>query len=224
MIDYSRLELQAAVAATRFRDLDVVQIPDVVDHTALTGMLEPWLDELTRVAVRDEQPDRIKESHLTMGGRYGRVDVGHPLVDSVHAKQMASVLWRSGIHERSERLATEIAPLVHRITGVMSEYVRPQVLLYEEQDYLGPHTDRQSGDRYNVQLPATWFGVSGLRVFQHLGQIVFRDEPGALRVLGPGVWHEVLPVMRTSQNLQPRRAVLSLRFESTARNPNGDQA
>lgn len=213
LINLAQLKWTAAQAAEDFRDVGAAQVPGVVHHDLLRGLLEPWLDELTRVAVRDVRLDSIRDDDLIMGGRYRRVDVGHPLVDSGRSAEMVGVLRRSGIEGQADVLAATVLPTVRVVTGTAVEFVRMQLLLYEEGDYIGPHTDQRSGDRYNVQLPVNWHGASGLRIFQRSGQQVLHDEPGVLRFLGPYVWHEVLPILRDSSDRKPRRAVLSLRFE-----------
>jgi hypothetical protein len=41
----------------------------------------------------------------------------------------------------------------------------------------------------------------------------FYDEPGCLRILGPGVWHDVLPVLRLLPDRDPLRVMVSMKFD-----------
>jgi hypothetical protein len=180
------LTAQAPAVRARFEALGAAQFSDAVDDRFLKDLLEPWLGLLRQVAVRNEVRDHFDDHVLVMGGRHSRVDAGHPTVNDASGELMTQVLRRCGVETAAARLAAQVRGPVESIVGAHLSYARVQVLLYGADDYLGPHTDARSGARYNVQAPLN----------------------------GPGVWHEVLPLVPTGPAARPHRVVLSLRFES----------
>jgi hypothetical protein len=208
------LAAQVDAVRARFTAWGAAQFHDVVDAAALNGLLEPALDALDEVAVRNQTRDRLAANRITLGGQHSRVDAGHPSVDEARAELMAEVLRSSGIERAAADMAAAAASVVEMVTGGRLRYARAQILLYGADDYLGPHTDVTSGPRYNVQTALTRDCASGLRVFGAAGPRILPDWPGTLRVLGPNVWHEVLPLLPSGPAARPRRIVLSLRFEA----------
>lgn len=214
LVDKSGLDSVSEETTRTFRAMGVVQVAQVVNDELLRSLIEPWLDDLAIVAVRDEVPDRVTRDRLELGGRYSRIDIGHPLTGDSQVAGMEHLLRKSGIRSHARNLAMTITPWICTVVEEEVVFAREQVLLYGEGDYLGPHNDRRSGHRFNVQLPMNWNSHSGLRIFQSSGQVILPDKPGVLRILGPQVWHEVMPFLPIDHDQRPHRAVLSLRFES----------
>jgi hypothetical protein len=91
-------------------------------------------------------------------------------------------------------LSRQVEPIVAAVLGDSVTYDRVYFLLYDHDDYIAPHNDAQTGPRVNVQFPLTVGGLAGLRVLDWTWH-TYPDTAGLLRILGPEVWHEVLPLL-----------------------------
>lgn len=170
------------------------EVPDAVDSGWLqqqAALLWPLLRPIAETSVGAPQ---VTEAMITCGWRLKRVDPGRADVSDVVKKPMFDLYERMKLHEWGAELSRRVEPIVSAILGDVVRYDRVYFLLYENDDYIGPHNDVQTGPRVNVQFPVTVGGTSGLRVLDYDWH-TYRDAPGLLRILGPLVWHEVLPLI-----------------------------
>jgi hypothetical protein len=106
---------------------------------------------------------------------------------------MLEAYERLRLHEWGAELSRQVEPILAAVLGQSLTYDRIYFLLYENDDYISTHNDAQTGPRVNVQFPIAIGGVAGLRVLDWDWH-TYRDTAGLLRILGPDVWHEVLPL------------------------------
>ena len=71
------------------------------------------------------------------------------------------------------------------------------------------------GRRVDVQFPVTMGGSGGLRVLRDGLFEMHYDAAGTANILGPAMWHEVPPLMRSGA-VEPFRLNLGLRFTPDA--------
>jgi hypothetical protein len=176
---------------TRYR---VTEVPDAMDAEWLrreATMLWPALRPVSELVVVEP---KIADGVLVAGMRYRRVDPGRPQVPERVKARMLDVYERLRLQEWGAELSARVEPILSAILETPVRYDRVYFLLYEPEDYIHPHNDAQTGQRVNVQFPVTVGGTSGLRVLDQAWHVC-RDRPGLLRILGPEVWHEVLPIV-----------------------------
>lgn len=185
-----------AVEAARQRWIKYrfTEIADVVDVGWLQREAAVLWSALRPVAEPVIVAPRVGDGVLTQGMRYCRVDPGRPTVPERVSAPMNEVYERLQLHEWGAELSARIEPIVSAIFDTPVRYDRVYFLLYEPGDYIGPHNDAQTGQRVNVQFPVVVGGTAGLRVLDWAWH-TYPDTPGLLRILGPEVWHEVLPLV-----------------------------
>ena len=150
--------------------------------------------------------------YLTLGQRFSRVDPGSHDPGSKERALYEKEFLETGLTAFGEEIGELVVPFVEHIVGAKVTYQRIYCFIYEEGDYIGPHNDSQIGWRVNVQFPIPYCAVTGFRVSKDGEWKLYYDMPGSLRILGPDVWHEVLPVLRLTEEAKPHRMLLSLRF------------
>jgi hypothetical protein len=182
-------EARQAWVSNNFAEVEGVVSPDWLRWVAVT--LYP---HLLQVAERHEVKSEFKDGRPGGGQRLSRVDPGRPGVPDAVLAQMREVYDHFSLPRFGEQLAEDLKPLVDEVLGGSVQYERVYFLLYGPDDYISPHDDKQTGQRVNVQLPICIDGLAGLRV-HHGDWITHIDRAGLLRFLGPGVWHEVLPLI-----------------------------
>jgi len=157
---------------------------------------------------------RVEDGRLTGGARFCRLDPGHPGLDhrtrlsisEAYADLEADPFFR-GLRRALRELTERILPFYG--------YERGYFLAYRAGDYLSAHDDRSTGDRVNVQMPVTVGGTGALRILSDEGFLEPRlDRLGAVRVIGPSIWHDVPPLLTASDGF---RVVFSLRFRKRVR-------
>jgi hypothetical protein len=199
---------EISIARERWQTYRFAEVADVVDPDWLSHEAAVLWPVLRPVAETSVSAPRIIGSALSDGWRLKRVDPGRPDVPEAIKQPMLDVYERYGLHEWGAELSRQVAPIVSAILGNEVTYDRVYFLLYENDDYIGPHNDHQTGARVNVQFPVTSGGVAGLRVLDWDWH-TYRDTPGLLRILGPLVWHEVLPLIGSAEAY---RLNISLRY------------
>ncbi len=222
---YARSVLNDAKAIAAFRQeyrrIGILQIENFADRAKLSTLGEVLRRELlpfysTQNGVR---PPRL----LTVEGGTSRMYVGYkvscldPTVPHLFAtpeEQLAltAKFAELGLVDLGEHLARVIEPLLKAILEKPVAYQHFFCLVYQEGDYIGPHDDAAMGDRVNVQFPITFAAATGFRALKDEAWELYYDTPGSVRILGPNVWHEVLPVLRLDQQQEALRLILSLRF------------
>jgi hypothetical protein len=198
-------ELRERYASARFARIeDVVPSQSLsVVATTLASILEPVIEEVT--ARHEAGPDGT----LSYGSRFRRLDpacLGNPAT----REKLELLLDRLGLVAFGSALGLKLTPLIRRIVGDVS-YRRAYLYVYEEGDYISAHDDHHVGNRIDVQFPLTVSGVGGIRVLSDGLLRMHYDVPGTMNILGPSMWHDVPPLLRTAATM-PRRVNLGLRF------------
>lgn len=170
------------------------EVPDAVDPDWLRAQAAVLWPALRPIAETSVSAPRVANGAVADGWRLKRVDPGRPDVPDAIKGPMNELYARMKLQEWGADLSRQVEPIVSAILGNVVRYDRVYFLLYENDDYIGPHNDVQTGPRVNVQFPITVGGVAGLRVLDYDWH-TYRDTPGLLRILGPLVWHEVLPLL-----------------------------
>lgn len=150
------------------------------------------------------------QNSLSDGAQFRRVDP-ECMGSTMAGKALQRVFDALGITQFGSRLGASVLPLVSRIVGPVS-YRRLYFYLYEEGHYISAHNDHHVGPRVDVQFPVSLATVAGVRV---LADGLFRihyDSPGSMNVLGPCVWHDVPPIVRSASGRAPLRFNMGLRF------------
>ncbi len=188
--------LSEAVEAARQRWIRYrfTEVADAIDVAWLQRQAESLWPALRPVSEPVVVEPRIADGAFVAGMRYRRVDPGRPKMPAPVKTVMDDVYERLKLHEWGAELSARVEPIVSAIIEAPVRYDRVYFLLYEADDYINPHNDAQTGQRVNVQFPVTIGGTSGLRVLDWAWH-TYRDTPGLLRILGPEVWHEVLPIV-----------------------------
>lgn len=149
---------------------------------------------------------------LTSGYRFGRVDPTFGQKDVKRREAIEHVFEEIGFKSLSSSLGKDLESFVRYVISKDVTFKYGYCFIYKEGDYIGPHNDAQTGDRVNVQFPIALDAASGFRVLGEDGRFqLYYDRIGCVRILGPEVWHEVLPVLRIGEK-SPRRILISLRY------------
>jgi hypothetical protein len=199
----------------QYRKARFARLEQVVDGEPLTALatilgraLEPVAE---MVQIRHEQrPDGT----LSDGLRFRRVDTAC-VHHAASRKKLQRLLEALGFASFSEALGRRLSPLIRHIVGAVS-YRRSYLYIYAESDYISPHDDSHVGERIDVQFPVTVAGVGGVRVLNDGFFEMHYDCPGSINILGPAMWHEVPPLLRSDTGVEPRRYNLGLRFTPDA--------
>lgn len=186
---------EAVVEAARsWRDASFAEVEDVMSPEWLRWFAVSLYPALLEVSEAHVVPSKMHEGRPSGGQRLHRVDPGRPQVPEEVVERMAAVYDKYDLWSLGERLAGDLAPIVSAVLGEKVRYDRIYFLLYGLDDYISPHDDKHVGPRVNVQLPVCVDGIAGLRVHQDDWK-TYVDKSGLLRFLGPGIWHEVLPLI-----------------------------
>jgi hypothetical protein len=195
----------------RYRDIGFVKVPDVVPADALTELATDLLPIFSRIAEEVRLPHKPTPRHtLSVAVRFQRVD---PLCCSPDtAEKLTRLLDSLGLLRFGSFLAARLTPLVRSVVGPVS-FRRLYFYVYAEGDYISAHDDHHVGARVDVQFPVSVGTVGGVRVLSEGFLRMHYDTPGSMNILGPGVWHDVPPLLRTRPDVDPQRLNLGLRFE-----------
>ena len=63
-----------------------------------------------------------------------------------------------------------------------------------------------------MQFPITCGSVGGVRVLSDGFLRMHYDAAGSMNILGPGVWHDVPPLLRGESGVDPYRVNIGFRF------------
>jgi hypothetical protein len=173
--------------------------------TALVDDLLPVLGAVAEPVLLRHQP--TLHGGLSDGACFARIDPGC----SSESGMLSRLFDMLGLHAFGALLAARVSPLVRHLAGDVN-YKRLYCYVYREGDYVSVHDDHHVGDRVDVQFAHSEGSHGGLRVLTDgLLQMQY-DRPGSMNVLGPRVWHDVPPLLRASDGVDPQRLNLGLRF------------
>ncbi|KYF53627.1 hypothetical protein BE08_23970 [Sorangium cellulosum] len=202
---------RAREARDEFAAIGFATVRDVIPRDAWIGLVTIVLPILRRVAEEVtliQQP--ISLERLSDGARFRRVDP-HCLRNPATREKMSLLLEKLGLSPLGASLAAALTPLIRGVVGPVS-FSRTYFYLYEEGDYISAHNDHHVGDRVDVQFPVSLGTPGGVRVLSG-GFLEMRyDVAGSMNVLGPRVWHDVPPVLRSDPDVAPRRFNMGFRF------------
>jgi len=212
----SRLE-GARVGELReiYRQLRFVQVDDMVRPDRLAEVARRAAELARPYTTRCERPHDVAPGSLAGGYRFDRIDWGAH-AGSRHGEEdraaLRAVFDASGLSRFAGELAQAALPFLEAVVDRELSYDRVFLLVYREGDFIDPHGDSQVGQRLMVQMPACFGCRTALRILKDGYLEPFYDEPGCLRILGPGIWHDVLPILRLEPDRPPERVLVSLRF------------
>jgi hypothetical protein len=205
---------ELTLAATSYERYGLAALPKIADVTVVRARLRE-LYETLRHSVRRLTQEHTTELHkLGPGYRYGRLDPG---LDE--DGEIRRAFDEFGVSTWSREVAALCSPWLSHVTAYDVTYDRCFVLIYQEGDYIGPHGDQYEGHRINLQFPFNYETAGCMRVLEDGFLETKYDIEGAARVLGPRMWHEVPPLLRSSPSADPLRLVLSLRFPGVPTDP-----
>jgi hypothetical protein len=197
-------------ARRRYETDGYVRLPGIVPEEAIEGLAQDLWPILSPLAFDLVKRHETGPTGLSAGHRLRRVDP-RSLDPEGPREMLAAVLEALGLVEFFRLLAERLAPLL-RLVIDGAAYERVFFNLYDEGDYITAHDDAHMGDRIDVNFSVTLDGVGGLRVL-HDGLLrMHYDGAGAMSILGPRVWHEVPPLMRTTPDTPPRRLTVTMRY------------
>jgi hypothetical protein len=193
-------------AATRF-----VKVPDILPAAPLTELAHGLLPILLPISDEVIMPHREEsESVLSVGGRFLRVDPAR-LASEAASDKMMQLFGILGLTEWGNQMGAKLTPLIRHIVGPVS-YRRFYFYVYEEGDYISAHDDRQVGDRVDVQFTVAHATAGGVRVLSDGLFQMHYDAAGSMNVLGPSMWHDVPPLIRSVPDVAPWRLNFGMRF------------
>jgi hypothetical protein len=198
-----------------YRELKFVQVDDFVRAEVLTDAATRAASAAKAYATRVVKPHEIRTGYLNGGSRFDRIDWGpHEgrIHDEAARRSIRGAFDASGLSSFVDRLLVEIKPWIEFVVGRRLLYDRTFLLLYGESDFIGPHGDTQTSRRVMVQMPVNLNCRGALRVLRDGWMEPYYDEPGCLRLLGPGIWHDVLPVLALDRARAAQRVLVSARL------------
>lgn len=193
---------------TRFENAGFVKIDGVLPVAPLVALVTVLLPIMTAIAepvTFRHEPTRDRA--LSEGGRFWRID---PYC-AASVDKLTRLLGMLGLVEFGALLASRLTPLICQIAGPVT-FQRTYFYLYNEGDYLSAHDDHHVGTRVDVQFPITLGSVGGVRVLSDGLLRMHYDNAGSMNVLGPGVWHDVPPLLRGESGVDPHRVNIGFRF------------
>jgi hypothetical protein len=208
----SRLQRSAAYYAA----YGLVTLEDVVDTSELRTTLRAIHDEVGHLVQERHQRHVPRDGFLDVGHRFARLDT---TPDIPGAEVVAKCFTAHGLDHWAAEFAATSLSWIGDVTGYDLTYHRPFLIVYREGDYIGPHGDKYDGHRVNIQIPVVYDAVSCMRVLQDGYLEPQHDRDGVVRLLGPRMWHEVPPLLRSRADVEPLRLVLSMRTTGTPRDP-----
>jgi hypothetical protein len=202
-----RTELVAPIRE-RFASDGFVKVADVLPAQPLVALVTDLLPIITTIA----EPVTFRQEpmpggRLSDGARFWRVDPHC----APQADKLTRLLATLGLVEFGSLLSASLTPLLREIAGPVS-YQRTYVYLYKEGDYVSVHDDHHVGMRVDVQFPITLGSSGGVRVLSNGFLQMHYDTAGSMNVLGPGVWHDVPPLLRGESGGHPHRVNIGFRF------------
>ena len=196
-------------AVLRFKERGFVQLPEIVASGALPALAQELWPILSPLSFLVTMPHQQRDA-LSDGHRFRRVDPTSLEADRT-GNALASVLEALGIVEFFRMLADGLAPLLRRFVAGAA-YERTFFNLYEEGDYISAHNDDHIDDCVDVNFSVTLDGVGGLRILRDGYLEMQYDGDGVVNILGPRVWHDVPPLLRTTPDRPPRRLTITMRY------------
>jgi hypothetical protein len=188
-----------------------VKVENVIPAESFATFVASLLPILSPIAEQIVMRHTLGSDHtLSDGFRFSRVDPDCTCYPETKAK-LTQLLKRLGLIQFGRQLASELAPLVRSIAGPVS-FRRVYFYIYYEGDYISVHDDRQVGYRVEVQFPISLGTTAGLRVLSDGYLRMHYDRSGSMNVLGPCIWHDVPPILRTSSVNEPVRFNMGFRF------------
>jgi len=201
--------------AKTYEKLHFVQMEDFVNGERLAGIVRELMPEVRRHAIRIVRPPEVSTGTLRNGRRFGRIDPapfeGGELSSQGRAAVQAA-FGASGLSGFVTELLAETLPVVEDITGRKLRYDRTFLLTYGEADFIAPHGDTQTSRRVMLQMPVSTGCRTAMQVMRDGWMEPYYDNLGALRIHGPGIWHEVLPVLRLDDGGEPERVLVTARL------------
>ncbi len=197
-----------------YQQLKFVQIENFVQPDVLTNMVAHILPQAREYMARKEIPHQISEGLLSGGSRFGRIDWSPPAVKLSSEVQEAiqSIFEKNGLIQFAVELSQLALPFFEFLVDRKLRYDRPFLLVYDEGDFIDPHGDSSTSQRVLVQMPVSFATRGAVRVLKNGFLEPFVDEPGCLRLLGAGIWHDVPPVLRLYPDHTPLRVLVAVRF------------
>ena len=203
-------------AAAEYASYGLVALDGVVDVSELRPVLRAIHDEVGHLVQERHQPHVPGDGVLGIGHRFARLDT---TPDIPGAGTVADCFAAHGLDRWADAFAAATLPWIGDLTGYDLTYHRPFLIVYREGDYIGPHGDRYDGHRVNIQIAVVYDAVSCMRVLKDGYLEPQYDHDGTVRLLGPRMWHEVPPLLRSRPDVAPLRLVLSLRTTGVPRDP-----
>lgn len=210
---------EARQARDTYRSLRFVQLEDFVRGDLLTETVRGLLPVLREHAVRVVKPPEVTTGFLRDGRRFERLDPGEFTGGEIPPAGRAAVqaaFDRGGLTAFVHELLAEAMPFFEDVAERRLRYDRTFLLSYREGDFIAPHGDTQTSRRVMIQMPVTFGCRSAMRVMRDGWMESYYDNPGALRIHGPGIWHEVLPVLRMADGPPPERILVTARLPYAA--------
>lgn len=195
------------------------QIENLIESDVLTRIAENTMTLARPYIIRRVNPHQVQGGTLAGGYRFGRIDWGkydgntHSEADK---EAIRAAFKQGGLHAFATELSHLIKPFVEFVVGKKLEYDRVFLLVYKEGDFIDPHGNSQTSQRVMLQMPVSFASHTAFRMLKDGFLEPFYDNPGCLRILGAGIWHDVLPILRTEPNRTPERVLVILRFPFAA--------
>lgn len=202
-------EAREQYQARRFAQMD-----RAIDGSQIRGALSRLLPIVRRYAEQSLRPPEGSGHAFNGGYRYERIDPGVP--QSSFAREEDTFVRQafedSGLNRLVGELWDSTSESLNEIVGTRLALDRCFLLRYRERDYIAPHGDSQKNGRVLVQLPVPFNTVGVFRAMTGEWFEDFYDRSGSLRILGPGIIHEVPPVLRTNPEADPERIIVTIRL------------
>ena len=198
-----------------YEELRFVQIEDFVNGELLAGIVRELMPQVRPHAIRVVRPPEVSTGVLRNGRRFGRIDPAPFEGGDLGPERRAIVraaFDASGLSEFVAEMLAGSLPMVEAITGRKLRYDRTFLLTYGEADFIAPHGDTQTSRRVMLQMAVSTGCRTAMQVMRDGWMEPYYDNPGALRIHGPGIWHEVLPVLRLDDDLLPERVLVTARL------------
>jgi hypothetical protein len=199
----------------RFAALKIVQFDDFVRADVLSRIVRHMLLMVRKYAVRIERPHLVTPGSMVDGRRFWRID-GGPFAESWHTDADRAAIREafdaSGLNAFAACLLAAAQPTFEAVVGRPLRYDRVFLLDYGEGDFIAPHGDTQTSGRILAQMPVTFNCRTAFRALRAGWMEPFYDDPGSLRLMGPGIWHDALPVPRLPGEGAPERVVVTVRL------------
>lgn len=202
-------------ARRTYQELRFLQLDNFVQSGVLEQIVLELMPRVREYATRTVKPHEIETNYLGPGRRFDRIDFG-PHAGRRHDSRQEEAIRRAfdetGLTTFIDGLLRAAKPFVEWVTARRLEFDRVFLLAYREADFIGPHGDTQTSERIMMQLPVALNCRTAMRVLKDGWMEPFYDDPGTLRIMGPGIWHDVLPVLRLTPDRDPERVLITARL------------